>query len=80
MTSARVKEAKDRGLPYNEEIVDVPLLDFENSKFWTTMDEWLPSITQLEVMGGEPFYMKEFRKFVTTLVNKGVAKNIHLNT
>ena len=79
-SSKWVKEAKDRGLPYNEEIVDVPLLDFENSKFWTTMDEWLPSITQLEVMGGEPFYMKEFRKFVTTLVNKGVAKNIHLNT
>jgi|TARA_B100000085_G_scaffold274183_1_gene290544 uncharacterized Fe-S cluster-containing radical SAM superfamily protein len=79
-SSKWVKEARDRGLPYNEEVVDVPLLDFENSKFWTTMDEWLPSITQLEVMGGEPFYMKEFRKFVTTLVDKGVAKNIHLNT
>ena len=33
-------------------------------------------ITQLEVRG-EPFYMKEFRKFVNTLVEKGVAKNIH---
>ncbi len=79
-SSKWVKEAKDRGMPYNEEVVDIPLLDFESSKFWTTMDEWLPAITQLEVMGGEPFYMKEFRKFVTTLVDKGVAKNIHLNT
>jgi uncharacterized Fe-S cluster-containing radical SAM superfamily protein len=79
-SSKWVKEAKDRGMPYNEEVVDIPLLDFENSKFWTTMDEWLPSITQLEVMGGEPFYMKEFRKFVTNLVDQDVAKNIHLNT
>ena len=79
-SSKWVKEAKDRGMPYNEEGVDIPLLDFENSKFWTTMDEWLPSITQLEVMGGEPFYMKEFRKFVTNLVDQDVAKNIHLNT
>lgn len=79
-SSKWVKEAKDRGMPYNEEVVDIPLLDFENSKFWTTMDEWLPSITQLEVMGGEPFYMKEFRKFVTNLVDRDVAKNIHLNT
>lgn len=79
-SSKWVKEAKDRGLPYNEEIVDIPLLDFDRSKFWTTMDDWLPHITQLEVMGGEPFYMKEFRKFVSILVERGVAKNIHLNT
>ena len=79
-SSKWVKEAKDRGMPYVEEKVNIPLLDFENSKFWTTMDEWLPSITQLEVMGGEPFYMKEFRKFVELIIEKDVAKNIHLNT
>jgi len=74
------KEAKDRGMPYIEEVVDIPMLDFEQSKFWTTMDEWLPSITQLEVMGGEPFYMKEFKKFVDLIIEKDIAKNIHLNT
>ena len=79
-SSKWVKEADDRGMPYLKEVVDIDLLDFENSQFWLTMDEWLPYITQLEVMGGEPFYMKEFKKFVDIIIDKGVAKNIHLNT
>ena len=79
-SSKWVKEAEDRGMPYVKETVEVDLLDLNNSKFWTEMDEWLPHITQLEIMGGEPFYMKEFKTFVDNIIERGVAKNIHLNT
>ena len=79
-SSKWVKEAEDRGMPYLKETVNVDLLDFDNSQFWLTIDEWLPHVTQLEIMGGEPFYMKEFKKFVDTIIEKDVAKRIHLNT
>ena len=79
-SSKWVKEAEDRGMPYLQEKVEVSMLDLEQSKFWTEMDEWIPYVQYLEMMGGEPFYMKEFKKFVDILVDRGVAKNIHLNT
>lgn len=79
-SSKWVKEAEDRGMPYMQESVQVNMLDLENSKFWTNIDDWIPHVQYLEMMGGEPFYMKEFKQFVDRLVSKGVAKNIHLNT
>ena len=79
-SSKWVKEAEDRGMPYVKETVEIDQLDFENSKFWTDMDNWLPHVTQLEIMGGEPFYMKEFSVFVDKVIEKGTPKKIHLNT
>jgi len=43
------------------------------------MSDWLPHIRYLEVMGGEPLYMKEFREFVDHLITEGIAPKVHLN-
>lgn len=77
-SSRWLAEAKDRHIPYWETSAKVPMNDMENSKFWTHMDEWLPSIKRLEIMGGEPFYMKEFKKFVDKLINENYAQNISM--
>jgi MoaA/NifB/PqqE/SkfB family radical SAM enzyme len=78
-SSKWVKEADERGLPYVKESVNVSLDDMQNSRFWTEINDWLPHIKYLEVMGGEPLYMKEFRQFVDKLVADGISKNVHLN-
>jgi len=77
-SSKWLAEAKERHIPYWETSAKVPMNDMENSKFWTTMDEWLPGIRRLEIMGGEPFYMKEFKKFVDKLINENYAQNISM--
>jgi sulfatase maturation enzyme AslB (radical SAM superfamily) len=78
-SSKWIKEADDRGLPYVKESVRIGLDDMKNSVFWTSMSDWLPHIRYLEVMGGEPLYMKEFRKFVDYLIDEGISKNVNLN-
>ena len=45
-------------------------------QFWLDIEDWLPHVRVLEIMGGEPFYMKEFRKLIDKLVDLGVSKNI----
>jgi sulfatase maturation enzyme AslB (radical SAM superfamily) len=54
------------------------MMDQERSKFWTDMDNWTKDILRLEIMGGEPFYMKQFRDFAQLLIDKDLAKNICL--
>ena len=78
-SSKWVKEAEERKMPYIKESVNVEMDDIENSKFWTELDDWLPHAKYLEVMGGEPFYMKEFKVFANKLINDGIAKNVHVN-
>ena len=77
-SSKWLAEAKERHIPYWETSAKVPMNDMENSKFWTTMDDWLPGIRRLEIMGGEPFYMKEFKKFVDKLINENYSQNISM--
>lgn len=77
-SSKWVEEAKDRHVPYWQSSAKVPMNDIENSKFWTHMDEWLPSIRRLEIMGGEPFYMKEFKRFIDKLINENYSQNISM--
>ena len=76
-SSKWVKEAKDRKLPYIQETVKIGMND-KHSKFWTEMNNWLPSIRYLEVMGGDPLYMKEFRKFADKLIDDGVSKEMEI--
>ena len=78
-SSKWVKEADSRGLPYHKEIVSVPMSDLENSKFWTLLDDWLPHIVNLEIMGGEPLYMKEFKVFANKLIDDGIAPRVSLS-
>ena len=78
-SSKWVKEADARGLPYFKEMVKVPMGDQERSKFWTQMDDWIPHIKNLEIMGGEPLYMKEFKDFAGKLIDKDLAKDIEIS-
>lgn len=78
-SSKWVKEAEARKMPYIKESVKVEMDDIENSKFWTDLDDWLPHAKYLEVMGGEPFYMKEFKVFANKLIDDDIAKNVHVN-
>lgn len=72
-------EAKDRGVlsSWNPNLGNIN--DFENSKFWTDIDNWSKNIRRLEIMGGEPFYMKEFSKLIDHLISNGTSQNIDLN-
>jgi len=70
------KESIDREISFWEPPSKIDLHDLENSKFWLDIEDWLPHVKVLEIMGGEPFYMKEFRKLIDKLVDMGVSKNI----
>lgn len=72
------EEAIDRKIPFWESSAKVDMNDTENSKFWTEMDDWIKDLRRLEIMGGEPFYMKEFKRFVEVLIEKDKAKDIAL--
>jgi MoaA/NifB/PqqE/SkfB family radical SAM enzyme len=78
-SSKWVKEAEARKMPYIKESVKVEMSDLDNSKFWTDLNDWLPHAKYLEVMGGEPFYMKEFKVFANKLIDDDIAKNVHVN-
>ena len=70
------KESIDRNIEFWEPPSKIDLHDLEQSKFWLDIEDWLPHVRVLEIMGGEPFYMKEFRKLIDKLVDMGVSKNI----
>ena len=70
------KESIDRNIEFWEPPSKIDLHDLEQSKFWLDIEDWLPHVRVLEIMGGEPFYMKEFRKLIDKLVDRGVSKNI----
>jgi len=53
-------------------------MDPEKSKFWTEIDNWTNDILRLEIMGGEPFYMKQFREFARMLIEKKTSQRISL--
>ena len=72
------EEAVERGVPFWEITSPILMMDQERSKFWTDMDNWTKDILRLEIMGGEPFYMKQFRDFAQLLIDKDLAKNICL--
>ena len=78
-SSKWVKESVDRGIKIWKPEVKTDLHDFQNSKFWEDIDNWSQNIKRLEIMGGEPFYMKEFKRLIERLIDNGTSKNISLN-
>ena len=59
------EEAVERRQPFGKNDQQIDMMDEqENSKFWTDLDNWSNDILRLEIMGGESFYMKQFREFV----------------
>lgn len=50
----------------------------ENPEFWDEIFEQIPNITQLYFAGGEPLMIKEHKRFLLEIINRGYAKNICL--
>ena len=60
---------------FNNLEVDKSITD---SKFWEELDDWSSTVKRLEIMGGEPFYMKEFHILIDKLIANGNSKHITL--
>lgn len=78
-SSKWLKEAKDRNMNIWTPEFRSDVHDFDNSKFWTDIDNWSQNVVRLEIMGGEPFYMKEFKRLIEHLIANGTSKKISLN-
>lgn len=78
-SSKWVKEWKDRGRDIWKPEINNEFNDYENSKFWLEIDNWSKTVERIEIMGGEPFYNKSFKKLVHKLIDNGSSKNISLN-
>ena len=50
-----------------------------DSVLWNKRDEWLPSVKRLEIVGGEPFYIKRWQLLWQELVDKGLAKDVNMD-
>jgi len=72
------EESIDRNIPFWETTAEINMNDIERSAFWKTMDDWTKDVMRMEIMGGEPFYMKEFKQFVDYLIDTGRSKNVAL--
>lgn len=51
----------------------------EMGKLWTNRQEWYKNLKRLEVVGGEPFYVKQWHKIFEELIESGQSKNILLD-
>lgn len=72
------EETLDRNIPFWKTTAKVDMMDPNDSKFWKDIDIWTKDLRRLEIMGGEPFYMKQFKEFVDYLIDNDRAKNINL--
>jgi sulfatase maturation enzyme AslB (radical SAM superfamily) len=50
----------------------------ELGKLWTSRHNWYKNLTRLEVVGGEPFYVKQWHQIFNELIDCGYSKNIDL--
>ena len=51
---------------------------YENDDFWNEIFDQIPNIRQLYFAGGEPLMIKEHKKFLLKIIERGYAKNISL--
>ena len=50
-----------------------------DSVLWRKRDEWMPSVKRLEIVGGEPFYIKRWTLLWKELIEKGLAPDINMD-
>jgi len=50
----------------------------DTSKLWIDRFEWYRNLKRLEVVGGEPFYVKQWHEMFAELIDMGYSKNIDL--
>ena len=48
-------------------------------KFFQEMDQWIPHVKRIEVVGGEPFYSQVWEKVWNAMIEKGYSGNITLH-
>jgi hypothetical protein len=51
----------------------------DDSVLWTKRHEWYDSVQRLEIVGGEPFYVKQWHQIFEELIETDRAKNISVN-
>jgi len=50
----------------------------ELGKLWTERHRWYKELTRLEIVGGEPFYVKQWHTILNELIDLEYSKNIDL--
>ena len=50
-----------------------------DSVLWSKRDEWMSSLKRLEIVGGEPFYIKRWRILWEELISQGLSKDIQMD-
>jgi len=50
-----------------------------DSVLWNKRTEWMSSLKRLEIVGGEPFYIKRWRILWNELISQGLSKNIQMD-
>jgi len=50
----------------------------ELGKLWTERHQWYTDLTRLEIVGGEPFYVKQWHIILNELIDLGYSKRIDL--
>lgn len=50
----------------------------ETGKLWTERFDWYEDLRRLEVVGGEPFYVKQWHQIFNELIDNGYSKNIDI--
>ncbi len=48
----------------------------EDGKLWTNREEWYATLLRLEIVGGEPFYVKQWQQVFDELIASGRSKEI----
>jgi hypothetical protein len=51
----------------------------KQGELWKTRHEWYPHLRHLEVVGGEPMYIKQWHQIFDELIELGYSKNITLD-
>lgn len=50
-----------------------------DSVLWDKRSEWMSSLKRLEIVGGEPFYIKRWRILWDELISQGLSKDIQMD-
>ena len=51
----------------------------QNSVLWSTRAEWMQYVERLEIVGGEPFYIRQWFEIWQELVEQGHSKNVAMD-
>ncbi len=77
-----LKELKNISLKYewrNKNNIRVEKFEwYRNEKFWENLREFLPTLREIIIGGGEPMLIKEHLKFIKECAESGHASHIHL--